>query len=42
MISAATTTMGYLIKPVIDDIFVNQDTTRIAHSPFGGHRCFSD
>lgn len=27
MISGATTAMGYLIKPVIDDIFVNKDTT---------------
>jgi subfamily B ATP-binding cassette protein MsbA len=26
MVSAATTAMGYLIKPVIDDIFVNKDT----------------
>ncbi|WP_246805298.1 ABC transporter ATP-binding protein [Desulfosarcina cetonica] len=26
MISAATTAMGYLIKPVIDDIFVNRNT----------------
>jgi subfamily B ATP-binding cassette protein MsbA len=25
MVSGATTTMGYLIKPVIDDIFVNKD-----------------
>ena len=27
MVSGATTAMGYLIKPVIDDIFVNKDTT---------------
>ena len=33
MISAATTTMGYLIKPVIDDIFVNQDTTGLIVLP---------
>ncbi len=33
MISAATTTMGYLIKPVIDDIFVNQDTTGLMFFP---------
>jgi subfamily B ATP-binding cassette protein MsbA len=33
MISAATTTMGYLIKPVIDDIFVNQDTTGLLILP---------
>ncbi len=33
MISAATTTMGYLIKPVIDDIFVNRDTTGLIVLP---------
>ncbi len=27
MVSGATTAMGYLIKPVIDEIFVNKDTT---------------
>jgi subfamily B ATP-binding cassette protein MsbA len=29
MISGATTAMGYLIKPVIDDIFVNKDAERL-------------
>ncbi|WP_419656762.1 MsbA2: lipid A export ATP-binding/permease protein [Desulfosarcina variabilis str. Montpellier] len=33
MISAATTAMGYLIKPVIDDIFVNRDTTGLIVLP---------
>jgi subfamily B ATP-binding cassette protein MsbA len=33
MISAATTAMGYLIKPVIDDIFVNKDTTGLLWLP---------
>jgi subfamily B ATP-binding cassette protein MsbA len=33
MISAATTAMGYLIKPVIDDIFVNQNTTGLIILP---------
>ena len=33
MISAATTIMGYLIKPVIDDIFVKQDTTGLIVLP---------
>jgi len=33
MISAATTATGYLIKPVIDDIFVNKDTTGLVLLP---------
>jgi subfamily B ATP-binding cassette protein MsbA len=33
MISGATTAMGYLIKPVIDDIFVNRDTTGLVVLP---------
>ncbi len=33
MISAATTATGYLIKPVIDDIFVNKDTTGLVFLP---------
>lgn len=33
MVSAATTAMGYLIKPVIDDIFVNQDTAGLVWLP---------
>ena len=33
MISGATTTMGYLIKPVIDDIFVSRDTTGLVFLP---------
>ncbi|MCJ8500733.1 ABC transporter ATP-binding protein/permease [Desulfatitalea sp. M08but] len=33
MIAAATTAMGYLIKPVIDDIFVNKDTTGLMLFP---------
>jgi subfamily B ATP-binding cassette protein MsbA len=33
MVSAATTATGYLIKPVIDDIFVNQDTTGLVWLP---------
>lgn len=33
MISAATTATGYLIKPVIDDIFVNSDTTGLVLLP---------
>ena len=33
MISGATTAMGYLIKPVIDDIFVNSDTTGLMLLP---------
>ena len=33
MISAATTAMGYLIKPVIDDIFVNRNTTGLIVLP---------
>nr|WP_155320622.1 ABC transporter ATP-binding protein [Desulfosarcina alkanivorans] len=33
MISAATTATGYLIKPVIDDIFVNRDTTGLIVMP---------
>jgi subfamily B ATP-binding cassette protein MsbA len=33
MISGATTAMGYLIKPVIDDIFVNKDTTGLIILP---------
>jgi subfamily B ATP-binding cassette protein MsbA len=33
MMSGATTAMGYLIKPVIDDIFVNRDTTGLLVLP---------
>jgi subfamily B ATP-binding cassette protein MsbA len=33
MISGATTATGYLIKPVIDDIFVNRDTTGLIVLP---------
>ncbi len=33
MMSGATTAMGYLIKPVIDDIFVNRDTTGLIILP---------
>ena len=33
MISSATTAMGYLIKPVIDDIFVNRNTTGLLLLP---------
>ena len=33
MISGATTAMGYMIKPVIDDIFVNKDTTGLLLLP---------
>jgi subfamily B ATP-binding cassette protein MsbA len=33
MVSGATTTMGYLIKPVIDDIFVNKDANRLIFLP---------
>jgi ATP-binding cassette, subfamily B, bacterial MsbA len=33
MISGATTATGYLIKPVIDDIFVNKDTTGLILLP---------
>ncbi len=33
MISAATSTMGYLIKPVFDDIFVNRDTAGLVLYP---------
>ena len=33
MISGATTAMGYMIKPVIDDIFVNKDTTGLLMLP---------
>ena len=33
MVSGATTAMGYLIKPVIDDIFVNRDTTGLVVLP---------
>jgi subfamily B ATP-binding cassette protein MsbA len=33
MISAATTAMGYLIKPVIDDIFVNRNATGLVIMP---------
>lgn len=33
MISAATTAMGYMIKPVIDDIFVNRDTAGLIVLP---------
>ena len=33
MISGATTAMGYLIKPVIDDIFVNRDTAGLLWLP---------
>ncbi len=33
LVAASTTTMGWLIKPVIDDIFVNQDTSGLALFP---------
>lgn len=33
MVSGATTAMGYLIKPVIDDIFVNRNTTGLVLLP---------
>ena len=33
MIAGATTATGYLIKPVIDDIFVNKDTTGLVLLP---------
>jgi len=33
MVSGATTAMGYLIKPVIDDIFVKQNTTGLVLLP---------
>jgi subfamily B ATP-binding cassette protein MsbA len=33
MVSGATTAMGYLIKPVIDDIFVNRDTAGLVLLP---------
>lgn len=33
MVSGATTAMGYLIKPVIDDIFVNRNTTGLVVLP---------
>ena len=33
IISLATTATGYLIKPVIDDIFVNKDTTGLVMLP---------
>jgi len=33
MVSGATTAMGYLIKPVIDEIFVNRDTTGLVVLP---------
>jgi ATP-binding cassette, subfamily B, bacterial MsbA len=33
MVSGATTTMGYLIKPVIDDIFVNKDAEGLIMLP---------
>ncbi len=33
MISASTTAMGYLIKPVIDDIFVNRNTSGLLLLP---------
>ncbi len=33
MVSVATTATGYLIKPVIDDIFVNRDTTGLVLLP---------
>ena len=33
MMSGATTAMGYLIKPVIDDIFVNRNTTGLVVLP---------
>ncbi|MBR9982773.1 MAG: ABC transporter ATP-binding protein [Desulfatitalea sp.] len=33
MIAGATTVMGYLIKPVIDEIFVNKDTTGLMLFP---------
>jgi subfamily B ATP-binding cassette protein MsbA len=33
MIAGSTTTMGYLLKPVIDDIFVNKDAKRLLLYP---------
>lgn len=33
MIASSTTAMGYLIKPVIDDVFVNKDTTGLILLP---------
>ncbi|BBO86652.1 ABC transporter ATP-binding protein [Desulfosarcina ovata subsp. sediminis] len=33
LVSASTTAMGYLIKPVIDDIFVNRDTSGLLLLP---------
>ncbi len=33
LMSASTTVMGYLIKPVIDDIFVRQDATGLVFFP---------
>jgi ATP-binding cassette, subfamily B, bacterial MsbA len=33
MIAASTTAMGYLIKPVIDDVFVNKDATGLILLP---------
>jgi ATP-binding cassette, subfamily B, bacterial MsbA len=33
MIAGSTTTMGYLLKPVIDDIFVNKDATGLMLYP---------
>lgn len=33
MVAGATTAMGYLIKPVIDDIFVNRDTAGLIILP---------
>lgn len=33
MISAATTSFGYLVRPVIDDIFIRQDTTGLLVLP---------
>lgn len=33
IVSVATTATGYLIKPVIDDIFVNKDTTGLVFLP---------
>ncbi len=33
MIASSTTAMGYLIRPVIDDVFVNKDTTGLVILP---------
>ncbi len=35
MIASSTSAMGYLIRPVIDDVFVNKDTTGLVMLPVG-------